>query len=216
VACALLVASLLGPGAAAAAPRKPPPDTTPPTIVHTPITTCPVGPDPQALLPCVIEAEITDPTGVFDPTLLVKAQGAAAFERLPMKPREGGPADLYAATVPPTLLAAGTVDYLIEAFDVEGNGPARAGSEEAPLTVVRAAPTLITAAEPEPVEDNSGLWLGVGVAAGVVVLAAVGVGVGVALLSARPPAIDEVTLQVGGPLPIATALFGGPPARARP
>jgi hypothetical protein len=177
-------------------------DTAAPTITHTPPLACPKPVPPATDVPCAVEAVIVDDSGVFDPTLLFRLQGSAAYDRAPMKPREGA-ADTYVGVVPAAVAAAGDVEYLIEAFDVEGNGPARAGTEAAPLVLAKAAPVVVVVPPPPPVEeDNTGLVVGV-VAVSAVVVVAAAVGVGVAVYALRPPAIDAVTVSVEAPTPFA-------------
>jgi hypothetical protein len=138
----LLVATTLVGGTPSAASRKPMRvDTTAPVIDHTPPHSC----EPEE--PCVIEAQITDDSGVFDPALLFRSAGASTFERAPMVAVAGAPTT-FRATLPPGLLAAGPVEYLVEAFDIHGNGPARAGSDAAPLRVVRSVPPATTPSSP--------------------------------------------------------------------
>ncbi len=194
---------------AATRPKKAP-DSTPPTISHVSPGSCPrAGSSSSEPLPCQIEAAIVDDSGVFDPTLLYRLRGGAAFDRLPMRPVDGR-ADVYAAVVPASVAAAGDVEYLIEAFDVEGNGPARAGTEAGPLLLVKLVPDAVVVV-PLPVppptvpeDDNTGLIIGV--VAGVAAVAVAVVGIGVAVYALRPPANDVVVVNVEGPAPF-TALF---------
>ena len=173
-------------------------DASPPTISHAPPASCLLSVAGVAPMPCLIEATIVDDSGVFDPTLLVRLRGVQAYDRVPMKPIADRP-NVYGATVPAALLAAGGVEYLIEAFDVQGNGPARAGEEQAPLLLI---PTVIAPVPlPAPVDSSTGLVLGVAVGVGVAVL--IGVGVGVAVYALRPPALDQVSVIVSAPSPVA-------------
>ncbi len=197
--------SHLGWLAAKGAVVKPVGDNTPPVITHEPPGTCPApsaSPTPTTApltpIPCTIEAGIVDDSGVFDPTLLFRPKGGAAFERVPMKPMTTKPGR-YEAVVPAAVAASGDVEYLIEAFDIEGNGPARAGTEAAPLLLVR--PVV---AVPPPAEDSTGLVIGV--VAGVAVALAIGVGVGVGIYALRPPAPDVLTVTVDGNLPFAAVV----------
>lgn len=196
-----------------AARKKAPVDTAPPVIEHTPPISCAVD------VACVIEAQITDPSGVFDPTLLFRTAGAATFERAPMQTVAGTPS-LFRATVPAALLAAGAVEYLIEAFDIQGNGPARAGSDATPLRVASAPPiakTTLPASEPTPpvttaagdgatATDSTGLVVGL-VAGGAAVALLVGGGIVWAVWSARPSGVDVVAVTIAAPVP--QALVGG-------
>ena len=171
-------------------------DNDPPTITHTP-TSCPAAPQV-----CSVEADIVDKSGVFEPTLLVRLPGMTAYERVTMKAAPG--TDHYVATIPPALASSNAVEYLIEAFDVQGNGPAHAGSEATPLVVQRvilAAPVAPVAPAPAPVEADSGPWLGIGIGAGVVAAIAVAGGIALAVYFLRPAAVDEVNVVVSGPLP---------------
>ncbi len=170
-----------------------------PTITHTP---APCPPAPQA---CTIEADIFDPSGVFEPTLLVRLVGMTAYERVVMKAAAG--THHYVAALPPALSSSATVEYLIEAFDVQGNGPAHAGSEAAPLVVQRAADVVpvapIVAPPPAPISEDNGPWLGVGIGVGIVAAVAVAGGAALAVYFLRPAAVDEVNVVVSGPLPYA-------------
>ena len=186
-------------------------DTAAPTITHEPPGTCPTAPtDPTttattAPAPCRIEAGIVDDTGVFDPTLLFRLKGTAAFDRVAMKP-VADTAGRYEAVVPSSVAAAGDVEYLIEAFDVEGNGPARAGTEAGPLLLVRAVAPLVVVPPPvaPPPDDSTGLVIGV--VAGVAAAVVIGLGVGVAVYALRPPAVDVIAVNVEGPAPFVTAV----------
>ena len=192
-----------------AAKGKPVADTAPPTITHEPPGVCPDGPPTSPAVPatslpdppCRLEAGIVDDSGVFDPTLLYRLKGGAAFDRAPMKPVVDQPGR-FEAVVPAAVAAAGDVEYLIEAFDVEGNGPARAGTEAGPLLLTRKVSAVVVVAPPPtpPVEDsNTGLVIGV--VAGVAAAVVVAVGLGVAVYALRPPAADVVAVNVAGPAP---------------
>ena len=177
-----------------------------PVMTHVP-TPCPAAVD-GIVAPCVVEATIVDVSGVFDPTLLVRLRGVSAYERVAMKP-VAGRADVYSATVPPAIAAAGDVEYLIEAFDVQGNGPARAGEEAAPLVLLK-APPVASAASAAPIvvgseeaDDEGSLVLGVVIGASVLALVVAGAVVGVALYASRPAGVDDVRVSVSGPRPFA-------------
>ncbi len=184
-------------------------DTAAPTIEHTSPGSCPgavVGAPPP---PCAIEAVIADQSGVFDPTLLVRLHGTSSYDRVPMTP-VAGKVDTYQALVPPALANAGVVEYLIEAFDVQGNGPARAGSENAPLQLQPVA--VITPAPKEttppttPADDGDTTALVLGVVAGGGAALVVGAGIAVAVYALRPPGISTVTVKVEGPSPLSAAV----------
>jgi len=178
------------------------PDTTPPVITHVPPGTCPAAP-----APCSVLATIVDDSGVFDPTLLFRIKGGAAFDRVPMKKGDSkAAANDYVGVIPAAIASAGDVEYLIEAFDVEGNGPARAGTEGAPLVLVKPAAVVVLPPPPPPPpvveDDNTGLVVGV-VAVSVAVAVVAAAGIGIAVYALRPPANDTVTVSVEGPSPFA-------------
>lgn len=206
----LLVAAVLtgavvpAPGAWAARKKKGgKTDTAAPTITHTP----PSGHD--GVGPLVVEAVIVDESGVFDPALLVRT-ASGTFERIALQP-VAGKENTFAAEVPSGLLA-GDLEYLLEAFDENGNGPARAGDEAAPLRVARAAPPPpppVTPPPPDPnarpaVEEggNDALLWGAGIAVGGVILlgAAAGIGLAVVALTPSTPANVSVTITSGSPV----------------
>jgi hypothetical protein len=213
--------ALLGAVVVTTTAAKKPADRTPPVITHTPPGTCP-APAGGTPVPCVVEAVIVDDSGVFDPTLLVRLHGTQAYDRVPMRAVEGKK-DTFSATVPPNLAAAGVVEYLVEAFDRLGNGPARVGDEAAPLLLAPAkVVTTTTPVDPPPpppppppgqgpgvapvAEDNTGLIIGVAAGVGAAVL--VGAGVAIAVYALRPAAPSEVTLSVSAPSPSAATLEG--------
>ncbi len=103
--------------------NAPPPatDTTPPRITHTPPPNVPPG------QPLTIEAVIEDPSGVFDPTLYYRTSAEGKFTPLGMHPGEGAK---FVAIVPP--LKGGELQYYVEAYDNQGNGPARTGTPTYP------------------------------------------------------------------------------------
>ncbi|HEY1099942.1 MAG TPA: hypothetical protein VGF99_13490, partial [Myxococcota bacterium] len=195
VTTALLVGAVLSSSPAAAAKRATPKtavESDPPVIVHdAPVCAPPVE---GVLPPCIVAATITDESGVFDPTLLVRLRGVSAYDRVAMKPVVGEP-DRYAAAIPSAIAAAGDVEYLIEAFDEQGNGPARAGTENAPLLVVKpvAAPVVAPVVEPPPVEDDgNALFVGGAIGVGVLAVVVVGAAAAYAVYALRPAAVDEV------------------------
>ncbi|MBI1946877.1 MAG: hypothetical protein HYS27_14370 [Deltaproteobacteria bacterium] len=204
--CAVLGAALVAAPGAVAKRKTKKADTEAPVITHTP----PAQHDGAG--PLIIEAAIVDDGGVFDPALLVRAPGGS-FERVPLKPVEGKP-DSYAAEVPAALLAA-DLEYLIEAYDENGNGPARAGDEATPLRVPRVlagttTTTTVTPLPPDhppadkkpPDESNDAVLWGTGIAVGAVIVlgAAAGIGLGVAALLSGPPATVAVTITGGSPI----------------
>ncbi len=200
LAFAVVVAA--GPAAARARPAK---DTKAPVIQHTPID------KHDGVGPLIVEAHITDDkSGVFEPTLLVRAAGTAQFTRVTMTPKAGAQ-DVYTAEVPKALLG-GDVEYIIEAFDKNGNGPARVGSEDDPVKVVRDVPTVEDKPPPPPPpppppEDDgpSGALIGAGIAVGAVIVVGAVVGGGYLLYALRPAAPEVVAIKVKAPTPVGLA-----------
>src|SRR5207245_2073373 len=90
---------------------------------------------------------------IFQPMVFIRVAGITGFTRVQMNP-VAGVNDLFTAEVPMSLTAE-DFDYYIEAFDEDGNGPARVGSPESPLHVsVGAAgpPSVARPAPPPPAE----------------------------------------------------------------
>lgn len=201
--------ALVGATPSSAAPKRPKKDTAAPVVEHTPIATH------DGKGPVVVSARITDDSAVFEPTLVVRAAAATAgvggvFMRVPLVK---GDADTYTAEVP-TALLSGDVEYLVEAFDENGNGPSRVGDEAAPLKIVRDVPPppvdvkpIDAATQPVAPEDegNTGLIVA-GVVVGAIVVVGAAAGIGFAVYALRPPQPDVVQINVTGPAPIAGAL----------
>ena len=224
---ALLLTATAATSSPLSAGRKKPVDTAPPVIVHTPPSSCSVD------TPCVVEARITDDSGVFDPTLLFRAAGASTFERTPMQATPGD-ATLFRATLPALLLAGGDVEYLVEAFDVQGNGPARAGTDAAPLRVTRPSSTTTTSSttgtttgttgptgttgatttpgsalqDPAASDGDGGMTVGL-VVGGAALAVVVGGGIAWAVYALRPTGPDVVTVTISAPSPVPSALVAG-------
>lgn len=212
----LLATAFASNGARAARPAR---DKRPPRIEHVAPSSAPAGE------PLRVEAVITDESGVFDPVVLWRpASGDEAgpgagreYARAEMREVEGA-ADTYAALLP--IEGEGAIEYLIEAFDVEGNGPARAGAPDAPLVVALeaaaaqpeeapapapAAPAPAAAAPAPASEDDggAGLWLGLGAASAAAVVLVAGAAVA-GFYALRPPTPTSVRLVVSAPAPIST------------
>src|SRR6267378_2914229 len=68
-----------------------------------------------------VAAHATDANGVFGPVLYVRKKGMGSGD--------------YAVDVPAALTNVEALEYYIEAWDMAGNGPSRAGSAEQPLFV---------------------------------------------------------------------------------
>ncbi len=90
--------------------------------------------------PVVLRAIISSPIGrpIAEPTAFVRLAGVTRFSRVAMTP-DATVRNLFHARLPEGLIS-GDFDYYLEAFDADGNGPARAGSPEAPFRVTVAAP----------------------------------------------------------------------------
>jgi hypothetical protein len=189
-------------------------DSDPPKITHEKAERAEPGKDFD------VEAVIEDPSGVFDPVVVYRL-GEGGFERLSMTEAGEG---VYIATVPVSANPTATsVEYFVEAYDQEGNGPARVGSEAELLSVpIEAPPPIepvgegegegevgnVDVREPPPIEDNeggsgAGLWIGVGVGTAVVALAAGGVSAWYFLLREDIP--ESVRVNIGAPSPVTGA-----------
>lgn len=208
VALLLIAAVALASSPAAAQRRGRKRDTVPPVVEHTPLV------EHDGAGPLLVEARIVDAgSAVFEPTLLVRLAGTETFQRVAMTPKPGQ-ADVFVAAVPPAILV-GDIEYFVEAFDENGNGPARVGDETTPFKVSRAVPAPLNPPPPPPpgdVEEGpSPLVLGAGIAVGTVVLVGAAVGVGLAVYALRPAAPEVVTIQVRAPSPLSGALLGGAP-----
>lgn len=104
-------------------------DTTPPKIVFEPCH------EFQRARPLHIYAAFEDESPLFEPKLFYRARaepsgkGAGTWKSVPFGVETGA---LWKATIPARDLQ-GTLEYFVETFDENGNGPARAGSPEAPF-----------------------------------------------------------------------------------
>jgi hypothetical protein len=101
-----------------------------------------------------ITVHASDPAGVYGPVLYVRKKGLGAIDYVPLRmaPSRIVPGD-YAAEVPPALTNVDGLEYYVEAWDMAGNGPARAGAADQPFSVrideekrnfVPVAPTNVT------------------------------------------------------------------------
>jgi hypothetical protein len=131
-------------------------DTTPPTIGFTPCETF------QRDRAFIVRARFDDASRLFEPVLVYRAANASVWKRVSFIP-DG---DLWKAVIPRHDLV-GALQYFVEAFDENGNGPARVGSPEEPLfaRAVRTAPAC-----PPPGEIVTGVVEDHGVAPEQVVL----------------------------------------------
>ena len=111
-------ALLASPAARAAAPVGP-------VVAHTPVTSAAPGGFVKVM------AKVTDDVKVF-PQVFFRYDPAGQYEKaLDMKPVKGEP-HVYGANIP---TRGAVVEYYVEAYDEQGNGPGRAGSPEAPIHV---------------------------------------------------------------------------------
>lgn len=200
----LMISALLSAGGPAFAAKDK--DSEAPKISHARVSRAPLGKK------IVIRADIEDASGVFAPSVLVRPKGASEYDTIDMKQVGSG----YEAVIPAEQVT-GDLEYLIEAFDEAGNGPAREGSPEAPLAIQvfdprKAPPPGVTTAPPPPAVVPAGevqaqqgakksgvlgkwwFWalVGVGAAAGVTAV----------FLATRPSGNDFVNVQVTGPDPV--------------
>lgn len=135
---ALVLVLCLPPAVARAA------DTEAPKIVHTALAEAAPG------TPLKVTVEITDESEVFEPKLHFRTAGAKKFMNMSLM-RVGG--TTYSATIPDNAVT-GDLEYFVEAYDAQGNGPARFASDVAPQRVkVNTAPPPAAPPEPEKAES---------------------------------------------------------------
>jgi hypothetical protein len=99
-------------------------DTAPPQIVHEPCETFQKG------VAYEVVARFYDESPIFDPKVVFR-RGKGKWQNRRFK-RQGGN-DNFVALIPARFLKKGSIEYFIEAFDENGNGPARYGSTDAPV-----------------------------------------------------------------------------------
>ncbi len=102
-------------------------DDDPPTISHTAIAKA------MKNKPLVFTARITDASGVFQPVLYLRKRGSGDYIPIKMIGSKLAQGE-YAVEVDAKLISV-DLEYYIECYDNVGNGPARAGSPETPLTI---------------------------------------------------------------------------------
>lgn len=176
----VLALAFLAAGAAKAPAKKQPARPAPveqapadiesPSMVHAPVREAPFG------QPLRFEVEITDASGVFEPTVNWRMAGTEEWQRMPLEPMAY---DRFSAELNGRRVLA-DIEYFVEAYDKVGNGPGRTGSPTKPFLVkVSGAPVPGAAVEATPpprgdiVEGRS--LLGPALTAGAsVVLAVVG------------------------------------------
>jgi hypothetical protein len=184
-----------------------------PSMEHEAIATA------QASTPVEVKVKIVSNSAkaIFNPTLYFRVPAVGpSFNRIDLKPI-AGVADLFSATIPGNLVS-GDFDYYLEAYDEAGNGPARMGTDVAPLHVqvgraaradVKPAGDVKADVKPNlnPVQDtrpaaSSGKGLGYGLLIGGIS----GVVVGGLLIGGGLYGISSSTTSSS---PSAGAFFGG-------
>jgi hypothetical protein len=156
--------------------------------------------------PLTIRATITSPAGrkIFEPKLYVRNPGT---EYVGVKMVETRQKNVFEAAVVPGLLFE-RLEYYLEAFDVEGNGPSRVASAKTPLSIRMVvppepvAPPAVAKAAPgdavaKPVVvkkpfhwSTAGMWVG-----GILLVGGVGVDVASALIIGLPAWRDGDTAR---------------------
>ena len=202
---AIIVGAGLGPRAALASPGDGP------KIEHSAVARAMPG------QPVLIRARITDPDGVFAPSVFFRLSGTKGYASVAMQSL--GQA-MYQAVIAGERIEGAGLDYFIEAFDALGHGPSQVGSPKAPLrvqigtvelpSVIPPSPTsrrahsptaLPTASLAGPAEDDGGItgtwwfWTVVGI-----VVAGGVAGAAVALTRNDGP-VNAVSVNVRGPDP---------------
>ena len=87
-----------------------------------------------------LHARISDRSGLFEPTLYYRLGHAGTFKRLPLIKK----GKTYQATIPAAEISGKSLEYFIESYDQQGNGPARFGGPDKPIkiTLKLRAPTI--------------------------------------------------------------------------
>lgn len=99
-------------------------DTAPPQIVHEPCEAFQKG------VAYEVVARFYDESPIFDPKVVFR-RGKRKWQNRPFKRQ--GDNNNFVALIPAKFLKKGNIEYFIEAFDENGNGPARYGSTDAPV-----------------------------------------------------------------------------------
>ena len=99
-------------------------DTEAPQIVHEPCEQYQKGEAYEVV------ARFYDASPIFDPKVVFK-RGRGKWQNRPFKRQDGS--DNFVATIPAKFMNKGKIQYFIEVFDENGNGPARFGSTDAPV-----------------------------------------------------------------------------------
>lgn len=194
------------PSSAVAARR----DRTPPRIVHVKVLQTPKGVDVQ------IRARFEDKSEIFAPSVYYRQHGGEKYETVEMTKGEEG----YVGVIP-AAVASEPLEYFIEVFDAEGNGPAREGSPDKPIPIAvyedkgpapppvadlpppgppPPPPPQLVVTDPIEQDDDDGIagqwwfWTGVGVLVTGGIVATV-------LLTRSSGPVDSVSVEVAGPDP---------------
>ena len=151
----------------------------------------------------VLRVTIDDESGVFDPAIVYRNRGEEEFQRIPLTAES--PTE-FTATIPKSATKT-DLEYFVEAYDTEGNGPARFGNDRRPVIVVAMArETKVEAPKDAPAPavteesppNYTGLFIGVGVGAVVIVTASAAA----VYYLTRADLPERVTLTVGAPIPV--------------
>ncbi|MHB8420370.1 MAG: hypothetical protein ACYDCL_20045 [Myxococcales bacterium] len=143
-----------------------------PTIDHTPVTQATAG------QPLTIAATIHSSSGVFQPVVLFRHPGEATWRKQELLAGTNGS---YAMTLPGNAVDR-DLEYYLEAYDDDGNGPGRAGSPDSPFHVAvvagvaQPAPEAAVTALVETPSPGGWMppagWTGVGVGGAAIVVGA--------------------------------------------
>ncbi len=99
-------------------------DTQPPRIIHEPCAEYLTG------APIEILARFVDDSNIFDPKVVFRSRASAKWRSADFVRQPGQ--DIFRALIKPSE-ARDVVEYFIECFDENGNGPARYGAPEGPV-----------------------------------------------------------------------------------
>lgn len=113
-----------------------------PSITHSPVARAARG------QPIEIAARLVGDNGISAPAVLFRRVGEKEYRSLPMGDLGDG---TYTATLPAAVVSS-DLEYYLEAFDKEGNGPSRSGGPTAPyrVTVSDAGAPVVTRLPGEP------------------------------------------------------------------
>ena len=105
-------------------------DAEPPQIVHEPCEQYQKG------VSYDVVARFYDESPIFDPKVVFR-RGKGKWKNRSFKRQDDS--DNFVATIPAKFLKKGRLQYFIEVFDENGNGPARFGSTDAPVVLTLGA-----------------------------------------------------------------------------